>query len=144
MGESIRVRWLKRVLGIMAVMAIVLTLVDCQMMKVANQRAGFKESDWWLYYAYVDKDIKDAPRIAKDYYFRFRMMDGPSPEMSTVVYRDATETAALESYLKRLGYQYVSADEWGSRWEREGRSNPKFYLWQSKANRIVRLTKYIF
>lgn len=135
---------LMRTLGLAVVIVIALVLADCKMMQVAEESPGFKESDWWLYYSYVDKDIKNAPRISPDYQFRFGMMDGPSPEMSTIVFNGATETATLENYLTALGYNYVSDDKWGGHWEREGGLKTKFYIWQDKENQIIRLTKYTF
>ena len=58
------------------------------------------------------------------------------------MYRDATETAALESYLTTLGYHYVTTDEYGDRWEKEDWPIPEFYLWQDKERRMIFLTKY--
>ena len=106
-----KIKWVTRTLGLTVVIVIALVLADCKMMGVADKSPGFKENDWWLYYSYVDKEIKNAPRISDDYYFRFAMMDGPSPEMSTIVFNGATETVALENYLTALGYHYVSDDE---------------------------------
>ncbi|MCR1568341.1 hypothetical protein [Mixta sp.] len=113
------IKWITRTLALTTVMFIALVLADCKMMSVAEKSPGFKQSDWWLYYSYVDKEIKNAPRISDSYYFRFRMMDGPSPEMSAIVFSSATETAALENYLTALGYHYVSDNERGGHWERK-------------------------
>lgn len=125
-------------------MFIALVLADCKMMGIAEKSAGFKQSDWWLYYSFVDKEIKNAPRTSDDYYFLFGMMDGPSPEMSAIVFNSATETAALENYLTALGYHYVSDGEWGGHWEREDTLKTKFYIRQSKEQQAIQLTKYTF
>lgn len=135
-------KWLTRTLGLTVVMVIALILADCKMMGLAEE--GFKQSDRWLYYSYVDKEIKDAPRISDDYYFRYGMMDGPSPEMSRIVFNGATDTAALENYLVALGYQYVPDDEGGGHWEKEGQRKTKFYIWRSTEQQVIHLTKYSF
>ncbi|URQ60618.1 hypothetical protein LQ939_18495 [Pantoea alhagi] len=145
MGKLIKnMKWLTRTLGLTVVMVIALVLADCKMMGVAEKSPGFKQSDWWLYYSYVDKELKNAPRISDDYYFLYGMMDGPSPEMSAIIFNGATDTAELENYLTALGYRYVPDDEWGGYWEREGRRKTEFYIWQNKEQQIIRLTKYSF
>ena len=135
-------KWIWRTLGLLFLSVVVVFLIDEKLINAAERNSGFKESDRWLYRFYVDKDIKSAPRISDDYYFRFRRLDGPSPEISGIVYRDATETAALESYLTTLGYHYVTTDEYGDRWEKEDWPIPEFYLWQDKERRMIFLTKY--
>lgn len=139
-----KMKWLTRTLGLTVVMAIALILADCKMMGVADKSPGFKQSDWWLYYSFVDEDIKNAPRISDDYYFLFGMMDGPSPEMSRVVFNGATEMATLENYLTALGYHYVPNDEGGGYWEREGQRKTEFSLEQNKEQQTICLTKYSF
>lgn len=135
-------KWLKGMLGLLAIFVVAFFYINTVMINDAERMSGFKQSEWGPYYFFVDKDIKNAPRISADYYFRFRRLDGPSPEISGIVYRDATETAALEIYLTTLGYHYVSTDELGQRWEKGNGSAPELYLWQDKERRMIFLTKY--
>ena len=135
-------KWLKWTLGLLVISVVAFFYINTVIIKDAERMSGFKQSEWGTYHFFVDKDIKNAPRISADYYFRFRRLDGPSPEISGIVYRDATETAALESYLTTLGYHYVTTDEYGDRWEKEDWPIPEFYLWQDKERRMIFLTKY--
>ncbi len=135
-------KWIWRILGLLFFIVAVVFFIEEKWINDAERMSGFKQSEWGPYHFFVDEDIKNAPRISADYYFRFRRLDGPSPEISGIVYLDATETAALESYLTTLGYHYVTTDEYGDRWEKEDWPIPEFYLWQDKERRMIFLTKY--
>jgi hypothetical protein len=135
-------KWLKWALGLLVIIVVTIFLIDEKMINAAERNPGFKQSEWGLYRYYVDEDIKNAPRITDDYYFRFRRMDGPSPEISGIVFNGATETATLEKYLTSLGYQHVSDDEFGQRWEKDGHSSPNIYIWRDITGQTVFLTKY--
>lgn len=135
-------KWLKWMLGLLAILVVAFFYINTVMINDAEQMSGFKQSEWWLYRFYVDKDIKGAPRISDNFYFEFRRMDGPSPEMSGIVFKGTTETAALEKYLTALGYHHVSNDEIGQRWEKEDRPVPCIYIWRDPKGNIISLTKY--
>ena len=135
-------KWLKWALGLLVITVVIIFLIDEKMINEAERNPGFKQSEWGLYRYYVDEDIKNVPRITDDYYFRFRRMDGPSAEISGIVFNGATETAALEKYLTALGYRHVSDDEFGQRWEKGDRPNPNIYIWRNTASKEISLTKY--
>ncbi|MDR7345568.1 hypothetical protein J2X14_004022 [Pantoea alhagi] len=135
-------KWLKWALGLLVITVVIIFLIDEKMINAAERNSGFKQSEWGLYRFYVDEDIKDVPRISDDYYFQYRRMDGPSAEISGIVFNGITETAALEKYLTALGYQHVSDDEIGQRWEKDGRPNPNIYIWRDTASKTISLTKY--
>ncbi|QHM72866.1 hypothetical protein [Mixta intestinalis] len=139
-------KWLKWVLTLLLVVLVInvadFFYINTSLINEAERNPGFKQSERRLYRLFVDEDIKNAPRITDDYYFRFRRMDGPSPEISGIVFNGATETATLEKYLTTLGYQHVSDDEFGQRWEKDGHSSPNIYIWRDTSGQTVFLTKY--
>ncbi|MDU4092658.1 MAG: hypothetical protein E7H57_05205 [Pantoea sp.] len=139
-------KWLKWAL-VLLLAVLVINVVDffyinTRLVNEAERNPGFKQSERRLYRLFVDEDIKDVPRITDDYYFQYRRMDGPSAEISGIVFNGITETAALEKYLAALGYRHVSDDEIGQRWEKDGRPNPNIYIWRDTASKTISLTKY--
>ncbi|GLR07394.1 hypothetical protein COO59_16700 [Mixta theicola] len=139
-------KWLKwalmLLLAVLVINVVDFFYINTSLINEAERNPGFKQSERRLYRLFVDDDIKNAPRITDDYYFRFRRMDGPSAEISGIVFNGATETAALEKYLAALGYQHVSDDEFGQRWEKDNRPNPNIYIWRDTAGKTIFLTKY--
>ncbi|MEQ4532187.1 MAG: hypothetical protein ABN478_12930 [Mixta sp.] len=140
-------KWIWRVLGLLFLVVAVVFLIDDKLINAAERNAGFKESDQWLYYFYVDKEIKGAPRISDDYYFRFRRLDGSSPETSSIIFisEKAINPEPLKVYLGSIGYHYTNDDDmFGERWESEYGPLTTFYIQHDKTGKYVSLNKFSY
>ena len=69
----------------------------------SNKTTVYTEKDFFSYHTLTHKEIENAPRITKNYYFEAHPGDGYSPSNS-IIFKDATDTAALHAYLEKLGY----------------------------------------
>lgn len=88
------------------VAATVLILIGLFVWLVASgsdETTVYKENDFFSYHTLTDKDIENAPRITDNYYFEAHPGDGYSPS-NGIIFKGATDTASLRSYLEKLGY----------------------------------------
>jgi len=69
----------------------------------SDKTTVYTEKDFFSYHTLTHKDIENAPRITDNYYFEAHPGDGYSPSNS-IIFKDATDTAALHAYLEKLGY----------------------------------------
>lgn len=63
----------------------------------------YTENDVFHYHTLTDKDIENAPRVTKNYYFEAHSGEGYAPSNS-IVFKRATGIAPLREYLATLGY----------------------------------------
>ncbi|QHM72809.1 hypothetical protein [Mixta intestinalis] len=69
------------------------------------EEASYTEKDWLKYHLLTSDEIKCAPRITKDFIIEYKTRDGPSPSVSAITFKGATDTGRLEHYLLALGYR---------------------------------------
>ncbi|MGQ3905810.1 hypothetical protein [Mixta calida] len=137
-------KWIWRTLGLLLLSVVVVFLIDEKLINAAERNSGFKESDRWLYRFYVDKDIKSAPRISDDYYFRFRRLDGASPETSSIIFisEKAINPQPLKDYLGSIGYRHINNDDmFGERWVGKRGPLTTFYIQYDKTGKYISLSK---
>lgn len=69
----------------------------------SDKTTFYTEKDFFSHHTLTHKDIENAPRITDNYYFEAHPGDGYSPSNS-IIFKGATDTAALHAYLEKLGY----------------------------------------
>ncbi|SCC12984.1 hypothetical protein [Kosakonia oryziphila] len=134
-------KYIKRLIAVIIVVFIAFLLFDCSMQKKAENHSGFTKNNLWAYYFYTDADIRNAPKITNSYHFLFRAQDGGKPEISAVVFSDATDISVLRQYLQQLGYQQVSSEGSEERWEQPGKVTPAFFITNDKTQSEITLSK---
>ncbi|WP_426607298.1 hypothetical protein [Pantoea anthophila] len=110
----------------------------------SDEATVYKENDFFNYHLLTDPDIEKAPRITNEFYFESHPGDGYSPSNS-IIFRGATDTAALHAYLEKLGYvkQKRSLGEkeiWAKPDQLDGEL---FYLYVKPVTREIELTKVL-
>lgn len=134
-------KYLKKLIAAAIILVIAFLLFDCSMQKKAETHEGFTEDSFWSYHFYTDQEVKDAPRISKNYHFLFRAQDGGKPGISAIVFAGAADTHALEQYLTQLGYHRVSVEGAEQRWEQPQKVTPAFYITVDEAQSEITLSK---
>lgn len=110
----------------------------------SDEATVYKENDFFNYHMLTDPDIEKAPRITNEFYFESHPGDGYSPSNS-IVFKGASDTASLRTYLERLGYekQRRSLGEkeiWAKPDQLDG---DQFYLYFNPTTHQVELTKVL-
>jgi len=129
------------------VAAAVLILIGLFVWLVASgsdETTVYKENSFFSYHTLTDKDIENAPRITDNYYFEAHPCDGYSPSNS-IIFKGATDTASLRSYLEKLGYvkQNRSLGE-KEIWARPDQlDGDLFYLYFNPLTSEIELTKVL-
>jgi len=106
-----------------------------------NGMTVYRETDRYRYYTLTYKQIKNAPRISRNYYFESQSGDGYPPS-NAVIFKDTTNAEPLRVYLADLGY----IKETRRKREMEVWCQPKkecrdrFYLYVNKHAKEVTLT----
>ena len=109
-----------------------------------DETTVYKENDFFNYHMLTDPDIEKAPRMTNEFYFESHPGDGYSPSNS-IIFKHATDTAALHAYLEKLGYvkQKRSLGEkeiWAKPDQLDGEL---FYLYVNPVTREIELTKIL-
>jgi len=137
-------KWLKWTLGLLVISVVAFFYINTIIIKDAERMSGFKQSEWGTYHFFVDKDIKNAPRISADYYFRFRRLDGASPETSSIIFisEKAINPQPLKDYLGSIGYRHINNDDmFGERWVGKRGPLTTFYIQYDKTGKYISLSK---
>ncbi|NEG63544.1 hypothetical protein GQQ23_14520 [Pantoea agglomerans] len=122
-------------------MLLVIELTTCSIQSNAEEREGYNQSDFFLYQLITNTDIKKAPRISNDYFFKYQTRNGSAAEQSTIIFRNISDPSALKLYLKKLGYHVAEKENDSERWEKNSSAVSSFYLWVNKELDEVGLSK---
>lgn len=91
---------------LIAISITVLILCGLFIYHIASNINGvtvYKETDRYNYYSLTYKQIKNAPRISRNYYFESQSGDGYTPS-NAIIFKDATDPEPLRAYLAGSGY----------------------------------------
>ena len=130
-----------RIAGVLIVMLLVIELTTCSIQSKAEKGEGYKQSDFLLYQLITNTDIKKAPRISNDYFFKYQARNGSAAEQSTIIFRNISDPSALKLYLTQLGYHVAGKENGSERWEKNSSAASSFYLWVNKELNEVDLSK---
>ncbi|WP_113632324.1 hypothetical protein DUT67_15430 [Pectobacterium peruviense] len=102
----------------------------------------YTESDYFAYYAFTDEDIRNAPRISRNYAFEYVPGDGYAPS-NAIIFSDTSDATPLKMYLITLGYEQQKRKEGGQDvWNKQTEiEEATFYVWVNKEAKQVHLTK---
>lgn len=132
---------MKRAAAVILVIITGFILIDCSMQKVAERHEGYTRSNLWAYYLYTDREIRNAPKLTKNYHFAFKAQEGTQPNDSSIIYEPNASIAALRDYLSSLGYIRVKQEGPTEQWEREGEPSPYFVIFRDPENHTLTLTR---
>lgn len=130
-----------RIAGVLIVMLLVIELTTCSIQSNAEGRDGYNQSDFFLYQLITNTDIKKAPRVSNDYFFKYQARNGSAAEQSTIIFRKISDPSALKLYLTKLGYHVAGKENDSERWEKNSSAASSFYLWVNKELNEVGLSK---
>lgn len=107
----------------------------------------YKESEIYSYHVYTDNDIKNVPRISREYHFTYDASNDEQEEMNSIVFVGG-DLEKLREYLKGLGYYLSdqgSADDSGREeyWFSRHDGNDIFSLWYRNDRKEIMLTKIL-
>jgi len=139
-----KITMMKKIVATTFVIIIVFLLIDCSMQKVAEQDAGYTQSNLLAYYIYTDRDIRRAPRSSEKYHFKFTAQDGSQPQESCIVYSMDAPLVEIKNYLASLGYKVVEHDRLSEKWEKQGVITPYFYISYDSESHLLTLSKVDF
>ncbi|WP_238081670.1 hypothetical protein [Pseudescherichia vulneris] len=107
-----------------------------------DETTTYTENDFFNYHMLTDQEIKKAPRISGDYYFKSYPGDGYAPA-NTIIFKGASNVEPLRVYLKKLGYTRQRTDsEAAETWIKPEEVNSDlFYLYSNAATGEVELSK---
>lgn len=130
-----------RILGILLILLVAIELTTCSIQSKAERGEGYNQSDSILYHIITDSDIKKAPRISHDYYFKYQARDGSAAEQSTIIFRKTTDSSSLKPYLATLGYHFAVKEGDSEHWEKNSSASSSYYLWVNRETNEVGLSK---
>lgn len=105
-------------------------------------RIIYHESDAYRYYLYTDSGIRNAPRITDNYQFEYIPTEGSISEMSSIVFRDAVDSAPLKNYLSNAGYYLYRIQDQGQDeiWLSAQNNKALYSLRWDKQSGLIRLS----
>ncbi|OBU02108.1 hypothetical protein [Morganella psychrotolerans] len=105
-------------------------------------RIIYHESDTYRYYLYTDSGIRNAPRITDNYQFEYIPTEGSISEMSSIVFRDAGDSAPLKNYLSNAGYYLYRIQDQGQDeiWLSAQNNKALYSLRWDKQSGLIRLS----
>lgn len=129
------------IVGVLIVLLIAIELTTCSIQSKAEGGEGYNQSDFFLYQLITDNNIKKAPRISNDYFFKYQARDGSAAEQSTIIFRNTSDPSSLKLYLTKLGYHFAGKENDSEQWEKNSSAASSFYLWVNKESNEVGLSK---
>jgi hypothetical protein len=118
-----------------------LLLIVFILLPVPND-GDYTKEDWYIYYCFTEKEIKNAPKISTNYHFTFVSPDGSRRKMNAISFKGG-DIRVLRAYLKSLGYYLHDIDDNGKEenWFSAMNGKNMFTLWQSGDKNKIILTK---
>lgn len=109
-----------------------------------NSGTVYLQSDYFTYFMLTDKEIKNAPRITRDYRFESQPGDGYAAS-NAITFSGTTNPEAIRNYLMSLGYVRDRNSKKGREiWIRPNAADTCFSIDSNVSAREITLTKFSF
>ncbi|HHG9066895.1 TPA: hypothetical protein ACPYW1_004565 [Citrobacter freundii] len=102
----------------------------------------YRENDFFNYYLYTDVDIKQAPRISRNYRFEYISPDGSTREINLIVFHGG-DVGVIRDYLTGLGFHLYDYSDNGNEelWISNDNRRFTFSIVTNKKKDLVSLIK---